>query len=627
MFAFPSPPPPYVGPDVPGDGEERVAFALGDVDPTPPLTGHIINLPLSQPLLDERVAIPAEENERVAAPEAAQPKRRRLTGKISPAAARARGIIVPDIAPADVPPPPPAVVPQPDHRPDPAAANVTWISEEQYLRLEIRARYRYIYEHIRGHYCRVGSEGDEEQVDEDGDVARVGKYKARRKLFGAFSSERKDFFGRSWIAAANPPAFLRDRALGMFQNAVKCFKPCKRQKQVMLTYSGPWVMKDVDGETLELVDVTVDQVVRMVRDSTDWTNLWIGFQRHCETLNSKFNANEFCACMELCTSTLQDAHAARTHFHCFFRSEQVLTELAVDDLLFHAVRPCNSNNITGVNSKLRNNWAGYFYIVVEKIGCIYWCGARRPFRDFTVRSEWIMNLLQCGKIKPDAARVLLSKVITGAPRHLRDIETCENMAEEAHVSAVLEAAERALASTRRAWRLNPQVDLWLGQYSRHAFRFNFLVLEGPSKMGKTQYAKGLAPSPDSILEVNCSTTAEPDLKAFKHAKHSFILFDEIQPSVVLRQRKLFQASPCMVELGSSTTNCHSYRRCFYQVRMILSTNVWSELFPSLSEGDRSWLDENSVVIQVRSPLWESTPDGAARDGERFASDPGPETAS
>ena len=137
-------------------------------------------------------------------------------------------------------------------------------------------------------------------------------------------------------------------------------------------------------------------------------------------------------------------------------------------------------------------------------------------------------------------------------------------------------------------------------------------------MGKTQYAKSLAGNPDCLLEVNCSSGAEPDLRSFQHAKHKYILFDEIRPHVVLRQRKVFQAGPCMVDLGSSATNCHSYRRCLYQVRMVLSTNIWTEDLELLTEGDRGWLQENSVFVKVENPLWVTTEDAGDDRDEHVA---------
>ena len=108
-----------------------------------------------------------------------------------------------------------------------------------------------------------------------------------------------------------------------------------------------------------------------------------------------------------------------------------------------------------------------------------------------------------------------------------------------------------------------------------------------------------------MYEINCAAGAEPDLREFRLGQHKDVLFDEIRPHVVLRQRKLFQAGPCLVDLGASATNCFSYRKCLYQTKLILSTSIWSEDIESLPEGDRSWLQENSVLVRVDASLWQT----------------------
>ena len=77
------------------------------------------------------------------------------------------------------------------------------------------------------------------------------------------------------------------------------------------------------------------------------------------------------------------------------------------------------------------------------------------------------------------------------------------------------------------------------------------------------------------------------------------------PQTVLKQKKLFQAQPAWVDLGTSTTNCHAYRVMLGKQRLIICSNTWLEQCARLSEADREWITSNQVLIEVKAPLWET----------------------
>ena len=454
-----------------GHGNARVAVVGCDVSPTPPSTGHVISLPLSQvDEWDERVAsVAVEPRVQVAAVGGPlPPKRRRLSSK-TPAALAVQ--YPPPDANQMIPSPQPArLVRSADNDGDgDDDAELSFPAEEEWTCKSDQKKYNWLYERIRSHFIKSNI-GDD--LEEPPEITGRERYKLRKSLFGKLSLARKDKASRDWCEAIKPPSYISERAKFIFIGGVKGFKLRSQQKQALLTYSGPWVLRDNAGDHADLSGRTVDDVVALVRSSDTWNTTWDVFTRFCEELKKKYNAAEYCACMELCTSTLQDQGLGRIHFHVFFRSDRLLSDLITEELLFQKVRPCNSNNITGVSNRSRNNWAGYFYVVVEKIGCIFSVGARRPFRDFTVRSEWIMNLVQCKKLTVDHAKILLARVINGAPRHLKDLETCAQLEEEFHVQAVLQEAERALALTRRSWRELPEIVGW----QREAVRASWFSL-------------------------------------------------------------------------------------------------------------------------------------------------------
>ncbi len=54
----------------------------------------------------------------------------------------------------------------------------------------------------------------------------------------------------------------------------------------------------------------------------------------------------------------------------------------------------------------------------------------------------------------------------------------------------------------------------------------------------------------------------------------------------------------MVDLGSSNTNCHSYKVLVSGTKMIICSNDWSRKKEELPTEDSEWLDANSIYINV-----------------------------
>ena len=134
-------------------------------------------------------------------------------------------------------------------------------------------------------------------------------------------------------------------------------------------------------------------------------------------------------------------------------------------------------------------------------------------------------------------------------------------------------------------------------------RYPFLVLDGPSRTGKTQFAKSLAP-PDEVYEVNMACAPEADLRTYDPLVHTVIVYDECSPEQVIRQKKLFQAGASSVLLGASGTNCHAYHVWVHRKKMVICSNVWAWNLQRLPAVDAEWLNANSTVVRVEERLYE-----------------------
>ena len=149
----------------------------------------------------------------------------------------------------------------------------------------------------------------------------------------------------------------------------------------------------------------------------------------------------------------------------------------------------------------------------------------------------------------------------------------------------------------------PEVDFWLAELSAVADRRKFLVLNGPSRLGKTQFALQLRGDSSKTLEVNCAGADHPPLRAFDPRVHNLVLFDECSPSLVLRYRRLFQAPNTRVIIGSSPTNRDAYGVYLHDCAIVVASNTWEEELKALNAENQNWLQSNMVFLNIKKPLW------------------------
>ena len=131
---------------------------------------------------------------------------------------------------------------------------------------------------------------------------------------------------------------------------------------------------------------------------------------------------------------------------------------------------------------------------------------------------------------------------------------------------------------------------------------NILVLDGPSRLGKTAFCMDLF-GKGATLEVNCMGESHPDLRSFRHTKHKCVLFDEASPDMVLANRKLFQACNSLVQVAQSKTACYAYCVYLNEALLVVSSNHWVEAFSRLPMSEARWLEANQILVKVTRPLW------------------------
>ena len=128
-----------------------------------------------------------------------------------------------------------------------------------------------------------------------------------------------------------------------------------------------------------------------------------------------------------------------------------------------------------------------------------------------------------------------------------------------------------------AFKRLPLVDKWLAQFCGLSYGrfvcFKFLVLEGASRLGKTQLAISLF-GHELTYVCTCQEVQEPNLRGFGRAKHRCIMYDEITWEPVIRNKVLFEASNEGVHICQSKCQQFAEWKLLHHVPMICCTKAW-----------------------------------------------------
>ena len=266
-----------------------------------------------------------------------------------------------------------------------------------------------------------------------------------------------------------------------------------------------------------------------------------------------------------------------------------------------------SPHLPGMQVRASSGWGQIYYCMAPKIGVVYQAGTHQPFKHFPVRGEWPFSMLQAGKMTQKNCREQIIKSGRGIVHLMNDFDKYNLAMEELRIEARLREYHVELAKTQKKSASVPEVEEWKKAATKpFQRRKQFLVLEGPSGLGKTEYVKALFGT-DRVLELNCASCGNVvSLRQFSCKQHHCVLFDEASASLVLSNRKIFQAPPGWVDLGHSPTGRDVYRVFLGDTVLVVNSNKWSEDLDKIkkaSEADHAWLVKNACLVQVTEPMY------------------------
>ena len=367
--------------------------------------------------------------------------------------------------------------------------------------------------------------------------------------------------------------------------------------------NGAWGLVPREIFTPTDVVVDVDTVASAVLTSDWFSHLRELFLKWFVEFINTWHVSEYAWAAEVSPTTiLLPAQHVRVHFHVAFRAPHPVHAM-FGERLFQNVSPPIASLLVG--ERVRGAARGYhcfFYTQAQKKGRVDGGGNVHMFKDYLVQGDWILQLLQGEKITCAVARSMSVHTVRNLPGMLRTLSAYETASAEEALASHVRAVQAELQHNRCPFKHIDVVSEWLAEFDVLRARYRFLILDGPSCVGKSQFACALA-SHGSVCFCDCQSAQQPDLRSFRPLQDEVIVMDEAAPSLVIRNKRLFQAPAEWVQLGLSATNMYSYRQWVHRVKIVVCCNDWIAGLNSLSASEKKWIHDNSRYHFEDDKLW------------------------
>ena len=370
-------------------------------------------------------------------------------------------------------------------------------------------------------------------------------------------------------------------------------------KQFLLTCNGNWGLLTMPEHVS--LSPELEEAVEQLKAMDASEKAWLRVRQETMRLVEHFSADDWAVCLELCPKTFATG-TVRLHAHVSLQwNQRQKWRLSDSDMIFLDGK-YSVQSEDAMCRRRKIGWQSYYYVVAPKTTQLFVLATKEKFVDFTVNPHWIWNLVQSRKMSTHKARDELVASANRLTAHLPNIDKLMTELAAVELREKINRKEALFARQRQPFKRIRPVELLVADLEVPRERRKFLVLDGPSRTGKTQFIMSLF-GRESTLEVNAADEESPALQTFDYKKHRCVLLDEAPPSMVLRNRKVFQCPNAMVTLGQSKTNCHSYSIYLNETLIAIASNEWQENVEALSRASRDWIEANQVYIKVTRPLW------------------------
>ena len=183
---------------------------------------------------------------------------------------------------------------------------------------------------------------------------------------------------------------------------------------------------------------------------------------------------------------------------------------------------------------------------------------------YQVLGKWPKTLWKQYKVTDAVYESYLVLCRDGVPARLRNLRICQNLASKRAAETAWVDCVKRIRSNLEIYHPFPPVPAacaWLETFKKDALRYPVLIVLGPSRAGKTEWAKSLFQCPLE-LKIGCLTFFPDGMRRFQRGVHDGLVLDDVRDLqfVVDHQEKLQGKYDHLVEFGLTTHNWLSKSR-------------------------------------------------------------------
>ena len=201
---------------------------------------------------------------------------------------------------------------------------------------------------------------------------------------------------------------------------------------------------------------------------------------------------------------MERCESGAPHIHVMFQFAAPADDRHVGQFSFGSSRPnASSTDLCGEGlcrkSLQRSIDRGFFYVFADKHGTLFTHGDSLPcwtdsLKKYQVVGKWPETLWKQRKISSAVYERLLFLTRDGVISRGRNLQACREREERNASQLALEERIKRIRSNPEIFQpfpFVPEADAWLKLFKKDALRYPILIVFGPSRSGKTEWAQSM----------------------------------------------------------------------------------------------------------------------------------------
>jgi hypothetical protein len=257
---------------------------------------------------------------------------------------------------------------------------------------------------------------------------------------------------------------------------------------------------------------------------------------------------------------------------------------------------------------------GFFYVWADKIGTVrngkgkpcvagdhqpVWTSAMSRYKVF---GKWCENLWKQRKLTHERFEQYLFLTRDGVISRKRNLDVVKEWEQRVDEDTDRRDATRRVKGRFAKFENVPEAQEWLRLFEQEFDRYPILVVLGPSRSRKTEWAKSLFKCPLQI-DVGDLSHFPDSMREFDRKIHDALILDDIRDFIFLvrHQEKIQGKVDRVVTFAETPSGGYAYRRWLSRVPIVVTANFTTANPQLLDEDDYLGNLENRVVVRRGIP--------------------------